>query len=138
MTIKYKKQSSKRRSFSFILTIQLKAKKNIKGNKKYLVSLYAMIIDDGKYFFTGFEDEEKIVKTFRIDKVDLLINCIFWFWTVAKIFQCQKIYFSNKNIFFVWDFINWSILWICCEYCQVPARCGSGCNLPTHLHYPQT
>lgn len=47
-------------------------KKEHKGNKKYLVSPYAMVIDDGKYYFAGFEDEEKIVKTFRIDKVDSL------------------------------------------------------------------
>ena len=47
-------------------------KKEHKGDKKYFVSPYAMIIDDGKYYFAGFEDEEKIVKTFRIDKVDCL------------------------------------------------------------------
>lgn len=47
-------------------------KKEHKGNKKYLVSPYAMVIDDGKYYFAGFEEEEKTVKTFRIDKVDTL------------------------------------------------------------------
>ena len=50
----------------------VEGKKEHKGNKKYLVSPYAMIIDDGKYYFAGFEEEEKIVKTFRIDKVDTL------------------------------------------------------------------
>ena len=47
-------------------------KKEHKGNKKYFVSPYAMIIDDGKYYFAGFEDEDKIVKTFRIDKIDTI------------------------------------------------------------------
>ncbi len=50
----------------------VEGKKEHKGNKKYFVSPYAMIIDDGKYYFAGFEDEDKIVKTFRIDKIDSL------------------------------------------------------------------
>ena len=47
-------------------------KKEHKGKKKYVVSPYVMRIDDGKYYFAGFEDESGIVKTFRIDKVDYL------------------------------------------------------------------
>ena len=86
MTIKYKKQSSKRRSFSFIL----------RGNKKYLVSPYAMIIDDGKYFFTGFEDEEKIVKTFRIDKVDSLSITPFDSEPQPKSFNIKKFASQTK------------------------------------------
>lgn len=47
-------------------------KKEHKGKKKYVISPYVMRIDDGKYYFAGFEEESGIVKTFRIDKVDYL------------------------------------------------------------------
>lgn len=50
----------------------VEGKKDHKGNKRYLVSPYAMLIDDGKYYFAGYEEETQIVKTFRIDKVDAL------------------------------------------------------------------
>lgn len=68
----------------------VEGKKEHKGNKKYFVSPYAMLIDDGKYYFAGFEDEEEIVKTFRIDKVDSLSITVMDAVPEPKSFSAKK------------------------------------------------
>ena len=65
-------------------------KKEHKGNKKYFVSPYAMVIDDGKYYFAGFEDEEGILKTFRIDKIDTLSITVMDAVPEPKSFSAKK------------------------------------------------
>ena len=65
-------------------------KKEHKGNKRYTVSPYAMLIDDGKYYFAGYEEETQIVKTFRIDKVDSLAVTAFDAVPQPKLFSARK------------------------------------------------
>ena len=71
-------------------------KKEHKGNKKYFVSPYAMIIDDGKYYFAGFEDEDEIVKTFRIDKIDNLSITVIDSIPQPKSFNAKKLAAQTK------------------------------------------
>ncbi len=71
-------------------------KKEHKGNKKYLVSPYAMIIDDGKYYFAGFEEEEGMIKTFRIDKTDALIVTSFAAVPQPKSFTAKRFASQTK------------------------------------------
>lgn len=47
-------------------------KKEHKHDKKYAVSPYAMVINDGKYYIAAWQDDEAMVKTFRVDKIDAL------------------------------------------------------------------
>ena len=68
----------------------VEGKKEHKGNKRYLVSPYAMLIDDGKYYFAGYEEEAKIIKTFRIDKVDALTVTAFDAVPQPKSFSARK------------------------------------------------
>lgn len=76
----------------------VEGKKEHKGNKKYLVSPYAMIIDDGKYYFAGYEDEEGMIKTFRIDKTDALIVTSLSAVPQPKSFSAQK-YASQTKMY---------------------------------------
>ncbi len=73
-------------------------KKEHKGNKKYFVSPYAMVIDDGKYYFAGFEDEAEIVKTFRIDKIDTLSVTVIDAVPQPKTFNAKK-YASQTKMY---------------------------------------
>ncbi len=73
----------------------VEGKKEHKG-KKYLVSPYAMIIDDGKYYFAGTEDEERIVKTFRIDKLDTLMITTFDTTPPPKSFSVKKLTMNTR------------------------------------------
>lgn len=47
-------------------------KKEHKHDKKYTVSPYAMVINDGKYYVAAYQEDEGNVKTFRVDKMDTL------------------------------------------------------------------
>ena len=76
----------------------VEGKKEHKGNKKYFVSPYAMLIDDGKYYFAGFEDEEEIVKTFRIDKVDSLSITVMDAVPEPKSFSAEKFAEQTKML----------------------------------------
>ncbi|MCR4615489.1 MAG: WYL domain-containing protein [Clostridiales bacterium] len=68
----------------------VEGKKEHKGNKRYLVSPYAMLIDDGKYYFAGFDDEAGIVKNFRVDKVDCLTVTTFDAAPQPRSFSAKK------------------------------------------------
>lgn len=55
-----------------------------------------MVIDDGKYYFAGFEDKEKIVKAFRIDKDDCLSITSFNSESPPRFFSVKRLPSQTK------------------------------------------
>ena len=96
---KISKAITEKKKISFkYFNYTVEGKKEHKGNKKYFVSPYAMIIDDGKYYFAGYEDEEGMIKTFRIDKTDALIVTSLSAVPQPKSFSAQK-YASQTKMY---------------------------------------
>lgn len=45
------------------------------NGKKYEVSPYALAVNDGKYYVAGYQHDENIVKTYRVDRMDNILYC---------------------------------------------------------------